>query len=230
MAQLEAAIRPETALVSIMFVNNEIGVVQPMKEIGKLCRSKKIFFHTDAAQAVGKMPIDVNELNIDLMSISAHKIYGPKGFGACYVRRRPRVRLDPIISGGGQERGLRSGTLAPALVIGFGEAARIAKEEMEVSGLFPSLHFHAPSLTTEIVRYQTHKLSLYQTLHRPPSNGPHPPQRLPLLPLPRLRQRLLLLRGGRIAPHGAQRHCALLRQRMYLCLARALVCSARARE
>jgi cysteine desulfurase len=131
--ELEAAMRPDTALVSIMAVNNEIGVIQPLKEIGNLCRSKKIFFHTDGAQAVGKIPMDVNEMNIDLMSMSSHKIYGPKGIGACYVRRRPRVRLDPIISGGGQERGLRSGTLAPALVIGFGEAARIAKEELSVS-------------------------------------------------------------------------------------------------
>ena len=133
MEQLEAAMRPETALVSIMTVNNEIGVVQPVEEIGKLCRSRKVFFHTDAAQAVGKIPIDVNKMNIDLMSISGHKIYGPKGIGACYLRRRPRVRLDPIISGGGQERGLRSGTLAPPLAIGMGEAARICKEEMEVS-------------------------------------------------------------------------------------------------
>lgn len=133
MNHLKAAIRPDTALVSIMTVNNEIGVIQPMEEIGKLCRSNKVFFHTDAAQAVGKLPIDVNKWNVDLMSISAHKIYGPKGMGACYVRRRPRVRIDPMISGGGQERGLRSGTLAPPLVVGFGEACRIAKEEMEVS-------------------------------------------------------------------------------------------------
>ncbi|KAF2740196.1 cysteine desulfurase [Polyplosphaeria fusca] len=131
MAQLEAAIRPETCIVSIMTVNNEIGVIQPVEEIGRLCRSKKIYFHTDAAQAVGKIPMDVNKMNIDLMSISGHKIYGPKGIGACYVRRRPRVRLDPIISGGGQERGLRSGTLAPPLAIGMGEAARICKEDME---------------------------------------------------------------------------------------------------
>lgn len=130
--ELEAAMRPDTALVSIMTVNNEIGVIQPMEEIGRLCRSQKVFFHSDGAQAVGKMPIDVNKWNVDLMSISAHKIYGPKGIGACYVRRRPRVRIDPIISGGGQERGLRSGTLAPPLVVGFGEACRIAKEEMAV--------------------------------------------------------------------------------------------------
>lgn len=133
---LRAAIRPETALVSIMTVNNEIGVIQPISEIGKICRSNKVFFHTDAAQAVGKIPLDVNAMNIDLMSISSHKIYGPKGIGACYVRRRPRVRIDPIISGGGQERGLRSGTLAPPLAVGFGEACRIAKEEMSVSDWF----------------------------------------------------------------------------------------------
>ncbi|KAI4867355.1 cysteine desulfurase [Hypoxylon rubiginosum] len=128
--ELEAAIRPETVIVSIMAVNNEIGVIQPLEEIGKLCREKKVFFHTDGAQAVGKIPLDVNAMNIDLMSISSHKIYGPKGIGACFVRRRPRVRLEPIISGGGQERGLRSGTLAPPLVVGFGEACRIAKEEL----------------------------------------------------------------------------------------------------
>lgn len=144
MGDLEAAIRPDTALVSIMTVNNEIGVIQPMKEIGQLCRSKKLFFHTDAAQAVGKIPLNVNDWNIDLMSMSGHKIYGPNGIGACFVRRRPRVRIDPIISGGGQERGLRSGTLAPHLCVGFGEACRIAKEEMDVSfnGLASSLDLY----------------------------------------------------------------------------------------
>ncbi|KAJ5572435.1 Cysteine desulfurase [Penicillium hetheringtonii] len=131
MEDLEAAIRPDTAIVSVMAVNNEIGVIQPMEEIGRLCRSKKVFFHTDGAQAVGKIPLDVNKLNIDLMSISSHKIYGPKGIGACYVRRRPRVRLDPIITGGGQERGLRSGTLAPHLIVGFGEACRLASQDMD---------------------------------------------------------------------------------------------------
>ncbi|CAN3360587.1 cysteine desulfurase, mitochondrial [Diutina catenulata] len=126
---LKKAIRKETALVSVMAVNNEIGVIQPLKEIGAICRANKIFFHTDAAQAFGKIKIDVNEMNIDLMSISSHKIYGPKGIGAAYVRRRPRVRLEPLITGGGQERGLRSGTLAPPLVAGFGEAARLMKNE-----------------------------------------------------------------------------------------------------
>lgn len=127
---LEKAIRKDTAIVSIMAVNNEIGVIQPLAEIGALCRKHKVFFHTDAAQAYGKIPIDVNAMNIDLLSISSHKIYGPMGIGACYVRRRPRVRLDPIITGGGQERGLRLGTLAPALVAGFGEAARLMSTEM----------------------------------------------------------------------------------------------------
>jgi cysteine desulfurase len=108
-------IRKDTLIASVMFVNNEIGVIQPIKEIGKLCRENGIFFHTDAAQAVGKIPIDVNEMNIDLMSISGHKIYGPKGIGAIYIRRKPRVRLLPMINGGGQERGLRSGTLSTAV-------------------------------------------------------------------------------------------------------------------
>lgn len=131
---LEAAIRPDTSLVSIMTVNNETGVIQPMKEIGALLRKYRgVYFHTDAAQAVGKIPLDVNEMNVDLMSISGHKLYGPKGIGAAYVRRRPRVRIEPILSGGGQERGLRSGTLPTALVVGIGEAARLAKLDMKVS-------------------------------------------------------------------------------------------------
>lgn len=131
MEQLEAAIRPDTSLVSIMTVNNEIGVTQPMGEIGSLCRKNKVFFHTDAAQAVGKIPIDVNDLKIDLMSISGHKIYGPKGVGALYIRRRPRVRVEPIQSGGGQERGMRSGTVPHVLAVGLGAACEVALEELE---------------------------------------------------------------------------------------------------
>ncbi|GIX99680.1 cysteine desulfurase, mitochondrial [Caerostris extrusa] len=131
MKTLEAAIRPDTSLVSIMMVNNEIGVKQPVKEIGELCKEKKIFFHTDAAQAVGKIPVDVNEMNIGLMSISGHKIYGPKGIGALYVRRKPRIRVQPIQSGGGQERNMRSGTVPTPLVVGLGAACEIAGKEME---------------------------------------------------------------------------------------------------
>ncbi|MGB8275543.1 MAG: IscS subfamily cysteine desulfurase [Alphaproteobacteria bacterium] len=127
---LEDAITDKTALVSIMTVNNEIGVIQPVAEIGKLCRSKGVFFHTDAAQAVGKIPLDVNAMNIDLMSISAHKFYGPKGIGALFVRRKPRVRLQALISGGGQERGMRSGTLPTPLCVGMGVACEIAQKEM----------------------------------------------------------------------------------------------------
>lgn len=129
--ELEKAMRPNTVLVSIMTVNNEIGVKQPIKEIGRLCRAKKIFFHTDAAQAVGKIPLNVNDMNIDLMSISGHKIYGPKGVGALYVRRRPRVRVEALQSGGGQERGMRSGTVPTPLVVGLGSACEICSKEME---------------------------------------------------------------------------------------------------
>lgn len=129
--QLAAAMTERTVLVSIMAVNNEIGVIQPLAEIGKLCRARGVFFHTDAAQAVGKIPLDVEAMNIDLMSISGHKLYGPKGVGALFVRRKPRVRLKALIDGGGQERGMRSGTLATPLVVGLGEACRIAAAEME---------------------------------------------------------------------------------------------------
>lgn len=128
---LKSSITEETSLVSIMAVNNEIGVIQPLVEIGKICRAKGVFFHTDAAQAFGKIPLDVKEMCIDLMSISGHKIYGPKGIGALYVGKSPRVRIEAIINGGGQERGMRSGTLPTPLIVGIGTAARIAKLEME---------------------------------------------------------------------------------------------------
>ncbi len=127
---LKAAIKDTTLIVSVMAVNNEIGVIQPIAEIGKICRDKGVLFHTDAAQAVGKIKIDVEAMNIDLLSISGHKVYGPKGIGALYVRRRPRVRLQAMINGGGQERGMRSGTLSPALCVGLGEACAIAEAEM----------------------------------------------------------------------------------------------------
>ena len=129
---LKAAMRPDTILVSVMFVNNEIGVIQPIAEIGELCREKGVVFHVDAAQATGKVEIDLRELKVDLMSFSAHKTYGPKGIGALYVRRKPRVRLEAQMHGGGHERGLRSGTLATHQIVGMGEAFRIAREEMAV--------------------------------------------------------------------------------------------------
>jgi len=128
--KLEAAMRDDTILVSIMHVNNEIGVIQDIKAIGELTRSKGILFHVDGAQSAGKVPIDMNDLKVDLMSFSAHKIYGPKGIGALYVRRKPRVRLEAQMHGGGHERGMRSGTLPVHQIVGMGEAFRIAKEEM----------------------------------------------------------------------------------------------------
>ena len=129
--QLKAAIRPDTILVSVMWVNNEIGVIQPIAEIGELCREKGIIFHSDAAQATGKVEIDLEKTKVDLVSFSAHKSYGPKGIGALYIRRKPRVRIEAQMHGGGHERGLRSGTLPPHQIAGMGEAFRIAKEEMQ---------------------------------------------------------------------------------------------------
>ncbi|HID49246.1 MAG TPA: IscS subfamily cysteine desulfurase, partial [Chromatiales bacterium] len=128
--KLKAAMRDDTVLVSIMHVNNEIGVIQDIKAIGALTRERKILFHVDAAQSAGKVPIDVNDMNVDLMSFSAHKVYGPKGVGALYVRRKPRVRLEAQMHGGGHERGMRSGTLATHQIVGMGEAFRLAREEM----------------------------------------------------------------------------------------------------
>ncbi len=128
----KATLRPDTILVSVMFVNNEIGVIQPIAEIGEICREKGIIFHVDAAQATGKVEIDLASLKVDLMSFSAHKTYGPKGIGALYVRRKPRVRLEAQMHGGGHERGFRSGTLATHQIVGMGEAFRLAREEMAV--------------------------------------------------------------------------------------------------
>ena len=128
--EFRAAIRPDTVLASVMAVNNEIGVIQDIDAIGKICREKGVIFHVDAAQATGKMPIDLTKLPVDLMSFSAHKTYGPKGIGALYVRRKPRIRLEAQMHGGGHERGMRSGTLATHQIVGMGEAFRIAKEEM----------------------------------------------------------------------------------------------------
>jgi cysteine desulfurase len=151
--RLAAAIREDTAIVSVMAANNEIGVLQPLQEIGRLCRDKRVLFHTDAAQAVGKVALDVNAANVDLLSLSAHKLYGPKGIGALYIRRRPRARITPLMDGGGQERTLRSGTVPAPLVVGLGEACRIAADEMAAEGarlsalrqrLWDGLHAHLP--------------------------------------------------------------------------------------
>ncbi len=130
LAKLEAAMRDDTILVSIMHVNNEIGVIQDISAIGEMCRARKIVFHVDAAQSAGKVAIDLQELKVDLLSISAHKLYGPKGIGALYVSRKPRIRLEAQTHGGGHERGMRSGTLATHQIVGMGEACQIAKEEM----------------------------------------------------------------------------------------------------
>ncbi|MCG6965492.1 MAG: IscS subfamily cysteine desulfurase [Chromatiaceae bacterium] len=126
----EAAIRPDTVLASVMHVNNEIGVIQDIAALGAICRERKVIFHVDAAQSPGKVPIDLAELPVDLMSFSAHKIYGPKGIGALYVRRKPRIRLEAQMHGGGHERGMRSGTLATHQIVGMGEAFRLARAEM----------------------------------------------------------------------------------------------------
>ncbi len=136
LAQLEQAIRPDSILVSVMAANNEIGVLQPLREIGAICRKHEVLFHTDAAQAIAKIPLDVKTMNIDLMSLTAHKVYGPKGIGALYVRRRnPRVRLAAQIHGGGQEKGLRSGTLYTPQIVGFAKALELGLGEIESESL-----------------------------------------------------------------------------------------------
>jgi cysteine desulfurase len=129
--KLNNAMRDDTVLVSIMHVNNEIGVIQDIAEIGEMCRARKIVFHVDAAQSAGKIPLDMQHLKVDLLSISAHKMYGPKGMGALFVRRKPRIRLEAQMHGGGHERGMRSGTLPTHQIVGMGEACRVAKEDME---------------------------------------------------------------------------------------------------
>ena len=163
---LEDAIRPDTILVSIMAANNEIGVLQPLAEIGKLCRSHGVLFHTDAAQGIGQIPLDVNLANIDLMSMTAHKIYGPKGIGALYVRRRdPRVKLSPQLHGGGHERGMRSGTLYTPQIVGFAKAVEIALLEIDAE-------------TARLTELRTRLWSQLNRLDGIYLNG-HPTQRLP---------------------------------------------------
>ena len=130
--ELKNSIKKETLMISIMFANNETGVIQPINQIGKICKEKGIIFHTDAAQAIGKVKVNVKKMNIDMMSISSHKFYGPKGIGAIFIRRKPRIRINSLIDGGGQEKSLRSGTLPVPLCVGFGEAAKIANKNLNL--------------------------------------------------------------------------------------------------
>ena len=166
LTSLETALREDTILVSIMAANNEIGVLQPLARIGEICKENSILFHTDAAQAIGKIPLDVQAMNIDLMSLTAHKIYGPKGIGAIYVRRRhPRVKLASQIHGGGHERGMRSGTLCTPQIVGFGKAVEVALAEME-------------SETKQLTNLRQKLWEKLQTLENIFLNG-HPTERLP---------------------------------------------------
>ncbi|MBW4624610.1 MAG: IscS subfamily cysteine desulfurase [Brasilonema octagenarum HA4186-MV1] len=165
LTELEKAFRPETILVSVMAANNEIGVLQPLAEIGAMCRERNVLFHTDAAQAIGKIPLDVQAMKIDLMSLTAHKVYGPKGIGALYVRRRnPRVQLAPQQHGGGHERGMRSGTLYTPQIVGFGKAVEIALEEQATES----------QRLTQLRQRLWEKISQLEGIHL---NG-HPTQRL----------------------------------------------------
>lgn len=166
LSQLEKTLRPETILVSVMAANNEIGVLQPLAEIGAICRSAGVLFHTDAAQAIGKIPVDVEAMKIDLLSMTAHKVYGPKGIGALYVRRRhPRVQISPQLHGGGQERGMRSGTLYPPQIVGFAKAVEIALADMDAES----------QRLTQLRQQLWQQLSMLGGIHL---NG-HPTLRLP---------------------------------------------------
>lgn len=166
LAELEKALRPDTILVSVMAANNEIGVLQPLADIGAICRDRQVLFHTDAAQAIGKIPLDVEAMKIDLMSITAHKVYGPKGIGALYVRRRnPRVQLAPQLHGGGHERGMRSGTLYTPQIVGLGKAVEIALAEQETE-------------TQRLIQLRQQLWEKLQQLDGIHLNG-HPTQRLP---------------------------------------------------
>ena len=197
---LKRAMDDKTILVSIMFANNEIGVLQPVAEIGKLCHERGVIFHTDATQAIGKVPVDVIKQNIDLASISGHKMYGPKGVGALYVRRKnPRVQVSAIIDGGGHERGMRSGTLNVPSIVGLGKACAIAQEEM-AAGIVPS------GRTAQ---------SLARPDHEPPGRGLH--QRFDGASSPREFEHQLRLCGRGVAADGNQRYCSFQRIGVHLC-------------
>jgi cysteine desulfurase len=197
--ELRKAITDKTILISLMYANNEIGTIHPLREIGKLAKEKGILFHSDATQGVGKIPVDVEAMGIDLMSLSAHKMYGPKGCGALHVRAKgPRVRLTPMMDGGGHERGMRSGTLNVPGIVGFGKACELAGVEMETeAGRVLQLREHL-------------REGLFSQLDELYLNG-HPTHRLPRQP-----ERELRVRGGRITPDGAERHRGLLRVGLYL--------------
>ena len=204
---LKRAMDEKTILVTLMAANNEIGVLQPIAEIGKLCHERGVLFHSDATQAVGKIPIDVQKMNIDLMSISAHKMYGPKGVGALYVRRKsPRVQVSPIIDGGGHERGMRSGTLNVPGIVGLGKACAICHEEMPQESK-PSRRPARPA---------------QGQAHGRLGRGVH--QRFDGTPPAQQSQHQLCLRGRRVAADGHQRHRGFQRFGMHLGDAGAIVC------
>ncbi len=207
LGKLESALRDDTILVSIMHVNNEIGVIQDIEAIGELTRGRKILLHVDAAQSVGKVPIDLDKLKVDLMSFSAHKIYGPKGIGALYVRRKPRVRLEAQMHGGGHERGMRSGTLATHQIVGMGEAFRLAGEEMAAENERVLGPAQAP-----VGRHQGHGGGLSQR-RRGAAGGRQP-------------ECELRLRGRRILDHGAERSGGFIRFRLYLGQSGTQLCAA----
>ena len=197
---LKRAMDDKTILVTIMAANNEIGVIQPVAEIGKLCRERGVIFHTDAVQAIGKIPVDVNKQNIDVMSITGHKIYGPKGVGALYVRRKnPRVQISAIIDGGGHERGMRSGTLNVPGIVGLGKACALAQEEM------PQESWRLAGLRDR----------LRDTHHEPSGRDLH--QRLDRASVAGQPEHQLRVRGRRVAADGHQRHRSFQRIGMHLC-------------
>ena len=205
-----AAIRPDTVLASVMHVNNEIGVIQDIAAIGNVCRSRGVLFHVDAAQATGKVAIDLDSLPVDLMSFSAHKTYGPKGIGALYVRRKPRVRIEALTHGGGHERGMRSGTLATHQIVGMGEAFRLAREEMAVD------NERARALRDKLLAGLT---ALERNLRQRRSRGARAAQS----------QHELQFRRGRVADDGDEGHRRLQRLGLHLGKPRALLCAAGAR-
>ena len=206
-SEITEAIQDHTALISIMAANNEIGTLQSLSEIGVICREKDIYFHTDAAQAIGKRPLDVEAMNIDLLSISAHKLYGPKGVGALYVRSRPRVRLIGQMDGGGHEKGMRSGTLNVPGIVGLGEACTIAQKEMQKDAE------HCANL-----RDRLQKPTLCQT-------GPNRTQRPPRSTLARQPQYQLYGCRWRKPHDGHERHRPILRIGLHIRITRTLLCT-----